>query len=314
MRLSLIILLRLIVPLALFAGLLFVVDVEKAITLVGDASPVPLILALVLVQGQIVLAAVRWRMTAMSLGQHLGLKRAIFEYYGASLLNLVLPGGVSGDMVRIARNRHDESGDGSLERSAHAVILERASGQFAFALVAAVGLGLWAIRGESAPEEAVIGVTTVLSIAAAIALIMVGAAILARGRVLRAIRRFATALRLAFLRPKQAVCQMILSLAVVAAYLAVFALASLAVGAPLDLDQILLLVPPVLLTMLVPVSVGGWGVREAAAAALWPLAGYAPSTGVAASLIYGLISTAGALPGLFAFDFPLWRRRDERTS
>ncbi|MEN3791633.1 lysylphosphatidylglycerol synthase transmembrane domain-containing protein [Fulvimarina sp. MAC3] len=307
-------LLRIFVPLALLAGLLSVVDVRAAFNLVIGASPVPLIVALALVQVQIVLAAVRWRLTALSIGQHLGLKRAIFEYYGASLLNLVLPGGVSGDMVRIARNHHDEHGKGDLERSAHAVILERASGQLAFALVAALGLAIWAMTGGDAPDEAATGVKTIALIIAGIVAVLLVIATVAHGRVRKALQRFGAALRLAFLRPKQAVYQLVLSFALVTAYLAVFGLASYAIGAPLDLYQILLFVPPVLLTMLVPVSVGGWGVREAAAAALWPLAGYAPSEGVAASMLYGLVSTAGALPGLFAFDFPNPLRRGRRTS
>ncbi|MER0239505.1 lysylphosphatidylglycerol synthase transmembrane domain-containing protein [Fulvimarina sp. MAC8] len=308
------VLLRILVPLALFAGLLAVVDFGKAFDLVTDASQLPLIAALVLVQVQIVLAAIRWRLTAVSLGQPLGLKRAVREYYGASLLNLVLPGGVSGDVVRIARNRHDQNGEGDWERSAHAVILERASGQLAFAAIAAAGLVLWAVNGESAPDEAVIGVKTIALIVVAFVVASIVAAMLMRGRVRKAIQRFWVALRLAFLQPRQAVYQLILSFALVAAYLAVFALASFAVGAPLDLYQVLLFVPPVLLTMIVPISVGGWGVREAAAAALWPLAGYAPSVGIAASVLYGLVSTVGALPGLFAFDFTLPRWLERRTS
>ncbi|EAU42418.1 hypothetical protein FP2506_06251 [Fulvimarina pelagi HTCC2506] len=308
--------LRVLVPVVLFTGLLAVVDLGKALTLIAGASPVPLIAALVLVQVQIILAAVRWRVTARSLGQRLSMSRAIKEYYGASLLNLILPGGVSGDVVRVARNRSDQNGVANMERSAHAVILERASGQFAFVAVAAAGLGIWAVNGgEGAPDEAVLGVKTLGVIIAAVIGALAVTAIFARGPIAAALKRFVTAARLAFLQPRQALYQLVLSLALVAAYLAVFALASLAVSAPLDLRQVLLFVPPVLLTMVLPISIGGWGLRETAAAALWPLAGYAPSIGIAASVLYGLVSTVGALPGLFAFDFPLphfFRRRRSR--
>ena len=72
---------------------------------------------------------------------------------------------------------------------------------------------------------------------------------------------------------RQWLIQGALSLGVVATYLAVFAACALALQQPLPLVGVMTIVPLVLLSMVMPISIGGWGVREAVAASLWPLLG-----------------------------------------
>lgn len=84
---------------------------------------------------------------------------------------------------------------------------------------------------------------------------------------------------------------------IVASYLATFVLAARAVGVGTPLPTLLPLVAPVLVAMLPPISVAGWGVREGAAAALWGAAGLAAADGVAASVAYGLLALLSSLPG-----------------
>ena len=64
------------------------------------------------------------------------------------------------------------------------------------------------------------------------------------------------------------------------------------------------------MTMLIPAGIGGWGTREAAAAALWPLFGLTGADGLSASLLYGLLSLLGVAPqGLILLAVTLRRRR-----
>src|SRR3546814_13404904 len=69
------------------------------------ADPASLFLGVLIVQSQIVLSAMRWRFTAGRLGMRLTRGRAVGEYYVATFLNQVLPGGVAGDALRTWRNR-----------------------------------------------------------------------------------------------------------------------------------------------------------------------------------------------------------------
>jgi hypothetical protein len=78
--------------------------------------------------------------------------------------------------------------------------------------------------------------------------------------------------------------------AFVAAARAVGVVASTAVLVPLALL--------VLVAMAVPVGLGGWGPREGAAAWAFAAAGLDVGQGVAAAVVFGVMSLAAALPGL----------------
>ncbi|OZB14367.1 MAG: hypothetical protein B7X58_08055 [Marinobacter sp. 34-60-7] len=52
-----------------------------------------------------------------------------------------------------------------------------------------------------------------------------------------------------------------------------------------------------LLAMVVPITVSGWGVREGAAALLWPAVGWPAEVGVAVSVGYGALVFLASLPG-----------------
>lgn len=292
---------RTILPLVAGVGLLVAVvamlDRGQVLDRLGRADPVVFALAVLSVQPQIVLSALRWQFVSGRLGQMLPARRAIGEYYLASLLNQVLPGGVAGDAVRVVRAARDGEDDRWTGRAGQAVVLDRLSGQLV--LFSAAGLGLLAapfVFGVAPPGGA--GLFVLLGAAAG--LVLVGWVVLRvlGDRAARFRRAFGPVLAEVFVRRGAWAVQAALSLAVVLSYLATFALAAIAVGAPLGLAGTLLLVPLVLLSMLLPVSVGGWGLREAAAAAILPIAGITAGGAFAASVVYGVVSLVGALPGL----------------
>ena len=71
-------------------------------------------------------------------------------------------------------------------------------------------------------------------------------------------------------------------------------------GVSLPPATALVLVPLIVFTMLMPFTVGGWGLREGAAATLLPLAGATAAQGLAASVAFGLAFLVATLPGLVA--------------
>ena len=242
-------------------------------------------------------------MTARALGQPLDGSRAVPEYYLATLVNQTVPGGITGDAARAWRNRGTTA----------SVVLERLAGQVALAAVTLAGIVAWPLLGD-APLPAVARGLLVVAVAAAAAALVVfawrrvrgarhapvaGEPALARGRLARAGGVSLSHLRRAWFIDGAWRRQGAISLAIVTAYLALFAVAGHAIGAPLPGSAVLVIVPLTLLSMLLPVSIGGWGVREAAAAALWPLAGLSAESGVATSILYGLLSLAGSLPALW---------------
>lgn len=255
---------------------------------------------------QVVLSAWRWRYTAGRLGLHLPLHRAVAEYYLATFLNQVLPGGVGGDVARAWR--HASAHEGSGGEAVSAVVLERVSGQVIMTGVAVLsGLVLVSAGLTRLPTPGAAG-GLVLTVA-------VAAGVLAAPPMARRLGRLpvlgqALAHARTALLGRALPVQLLTSLLVVGSYLAVFVLGARSLGVETPTTALLPLVAPVLVTMLVPVTVAGWGLREGAAAALWATAGLSPADGVAISVAYGLLVLVSSLPGagLLAL-IPLGRRR-----
>ncbi|UJW77413.1 lysylphosphatidylglycerol synthase transmembrane domain-containing protein [Rhizobium sp. SL42] len=289
-----------IVTIALIAVMAMWVDRVALVQAFSHVSISDLGLGLVLVQLQIMLSALRWRFTAARLGQPIALNRAIGEYYVASLLNQSLPGGMAGDAIRAWRMR--TSGQGGWKLPAKAVLFERLSGQAAFFVLAACGIVAWPLLMGASEPVRLHSVLPAMLACAVLALIGLMWAI--RTNSFHRLASLLPDLQHVFVKDRAWAVQIGLSLVILATYLAIFLLASKAVGASLPLVSALTAIPLALLAMLIPAGLGGWGTREAAAMALWPFLGASAADGLAASLLYGALSLAGAAPGILVLALP----------
>lgn len=272
------------------------VEGDTALRLLIEAEPLWLAASWGALTLQIVLSAFRWRLTARQLGLHLSRRTAIAEYYLAQIVNQALPGGVIGDATRALRAR----AAAGLMTSGQAVVLERLAGQAALGVVMFVGLGVaLAVPGglDWAGGLAII-FGLLLGAAVVLGLVLGVTARTSKGRFGRALHDGARAARLAFLPRSVRWVQIGLSLATALCNVAGFTFAAWAIGSDLSVLTALVLVPTILLAMLVPLTISGWGVREGAAVALFPLAGVAAVEGLAASVAFGLVFLAASLPGL----------------
>jgi uncharacterized membrane protein YbhN (UPF0104 family) len=73
------------------------------------------------------------------------------------------------------------------------------------------------------------------------------------------------------------------------------------VGLPFGVWTYMVIVPPVILLTLVPVSLAGWGVREGGMIGLFALIGADKTLVLSMSILYGVILIASSLPGLYAY-------------
>jgi uncharacterized membrane protein YbhN (UPF0104 family) len=293
-------LVRVAVPLLLLVLLWHVADGRAALRLLAGLHPGWFAAAVALVLAQTALSALRWRLVAQGYGIGLTPGRALREYLLAQVLNQTLPGGVPGDAARAMRNR----GDGGIGAALQAVVAERALGQAALLALLLPALALSLALGKINWPAATL---PVLGLAAA-GLGIIAAVLVRAAPVRRAARAVA---------PRAAAIAA-LSAAILAVNLAGFAAATRATGAALPAEAVVTLIPLILTAMLVPLSVGGWGWREGAAAALFPLAGLSAGQGFAAGAAFGLAILAAALPGAaFALPFrterPLLQRNRDRS-
>ncbi len=246
--------------------------------------------ALLLSVLQIMLLAWRWRFTAARLGVGMPYRHALGEYYLGVFLNQVLPGGILGDVSRAWRHAIVAV----RRRSAiHAVVLERVVVQSVMLAVAIASLlAIPALR----PGSLGWGWAVPLTFAA---LVIGGVGLRQRLPALRAaLREFGADARRAFLPAPVLLIQVGTATLVMAANLIVYVAAARALGSEIPLATLLPLIAPVLLVMMLPISVAGWGVREGAAALLWGLSGLGVAEGVAIAVAYGLLFLLASLPGL----------------
>jgi glycosyltransferase 2 family protein len=73
-------------------------------------------------------------------------------------------------------------------------------------------------------------------------------------------------------------------LAVVIAWCAVHS-----ISAPAEFEQVFMLIPPIMLITMMPISIAGWGVREATMMVAFGYAGLAPADGTVVSILFGAV-------------------------
>lgn len=301
---------RIVISLGLLAVLALWLDVGEVLAQLRVVEAQWLVAALFLAVAQVTISAWRWRYTAQRLGLPLPLGVAVREYYLATFLNQVLPGGVVGDVSRAWR--HAQAG--AATRAVHAVIIERVSGQLvmlAIAVVSGLYLAIIAPEGRSSRVTLLVAGGAVVLAVALLALV--------RRRMLQVATKsgmsepapqFLSSLSQALLERPALEAQLAVSALIVATYLATGWVAGSALALGLPTLQLLALTAVTLVAMLVPVTVAGWGLREALAAAVWGAVGRSAVEGVALSVTYGVFVLVGSLPGALVL---LGRRQAERS-
>lgn len=277
--------LRLIASLALLCAVLWLVDAQASLARLRAADWRWLLLAFALLHAVTILQALRWCVTARALGLSVLPGRAVGEYYLAQLVNQTLPGGVLGDVARAIRVREGRD----WATAAESVIIERALGQVAMLGVGAAGLciALPGLAHTEWPQSLMLGLLAGTFMVAALALFL-------RDRIPV---HLATALRHALLSPGMPAIQAFLSLAAAVLTVAAFWATARATGTTIAPSDAALLIPLILSAMVIPLGIAGWGWREGAAAALFPLIGTVSEAGVAAGIAYGTLMLGASLPG-----------------
>lgn len=289
-------LLQLLFAIGLLVLLWRLVEGEQALILLGTANPIWLVASLGAISLQGILSALRWRLTAGQLGLKLSRGRAFREYYLAQLVNQALPGGILGDAGRALRSRAPVG----LLVSSQAVVLERIAGQVALF----VPMGIALLVTLLTPNGVVWPRWLLLLLALlALALIVFSVMLLliarkGSGKTAEFLRGLESSSRLAFLPAKILWWQILLSLGTAACNVAGFVFAAWAIGFELSFLVALAIVPMILLAMLLPLTISGWGLREGVAVALFPLIGATATQGLVTSVVFGLICLSAALPGL----------------
>ncbi len=238
-----------------------------------------------------VCSAWRWRVVARALGADIGLPGATGAYYRSLFLNSVLPGGVLGDVHRAVTHGRRA---GDVARGVRAVAWERLCGQVIQAVVTAVVLLTLPSPVRPALPYVLAGVAGVAGCAA---LVVRGAARRGRSRLTRTARAVAADLRRGLLAPGVWPQLTLASVLVVAGHTATFVIAARVAGCTAPLGELVALLMVVQTAMVIPLSIGGWGPREGAAAWAFAAAGLGAANGVTVTTLYAVLALAAVAPG-----------------
>jgi len=248
-----------------------------------------------------VCCAWRWKLVAGGLGVDLPLPAAVAACYRAVFLNLVVPGGIVGDVHRGIDHGRDVDDVG---RGLRAVAWERSAGQVVQVVVTVAVL----LVLPSPVHAAMPPVAIALVVAACGAVLIVrsqpGGDRSAWARI-RAV--VAGDVRDGLLARRAWLGIALASALVVAGHAATFLIAAHTAGVTAPASRTLPLALLVLAAMALP-SAGGWGPREGVTAWAFGAAGLGAEHGVATAVVYGVMALAASLPGA-AVLVVTWLRR-----
>jgi len=268
------------------------------------------VLAVLALLVQLGVAGLRWAKIAGQLGFSFPVPRAIRFSTIAAFFNQALPSTIGGDAMRVwllgRTDRH-------WKKAIYSVVVDRIAGVAFLALVVAACLP-WSSDRILAPEGRLAVLAIGLGGVAAFPAILIGGwwrprGLLARWRLPRMAFEIAAVARGALFGRRSmaliAVCSIVVHLLTVASALS---LARAIAIAPNALD-FLFLIPPVMLVAMIPISVGGWGIREGAMVVAFGYAGMEPSQALAVSVLMGC---AGLVVGAIGGTIWLAERRPQQ--
>jgi uncharacterized membrane protein YbhN (UPF0104 family) len=256
-------------------------------------------LAIALTFLQIFVGVLRWREISAECGAPLATNQAMRFNLIGTFFNQTLPSSIGGDAVRLWLVARSGAG---WRAATYSIFVDRAIGLIALAIIIVASLP-WSYNLISDPN----GRSALLFVDFAALAGGVGFLVLGRLQWPWLRRWWGThhlyacsviANRVIFSRahgPAVAVLSVLVHvLAVVIAWCVVQSIA-----APVMFGQVFQLVPPVMLITMLPISIAGWGVREATMGLAFGYAGLMTNEGVNVSLLFGAVSfIVGAFGGL----------------
>lgn len=299
MRQLLVLAARILISLALLylslRGINFAAIQER----LSQISPGWVILSVLATVVQVFLGALRWREISERCSAPLTDLQAFRINMIGTFFNQTLPSAIGGDAMRLWLVNRTGAG---WRAATYSVLVDRAIGLIALAVIVVASLP-WSYNliSDGRGRLALV-LTDLAAVSAGLSFLLLGrlpwqwlktwwlthhvyACSVIANRVLFDQRS----------GPKIAVLSLsVHGLAVVIAWCA-----ARAIDAPVEFSQVFLLIPPIMLITMLPISIAGWGVREATMMVAFGYAGLAQADGTVVSLLFGAASfIVGAIGGL----------------
>jgi glycosyltransferase 2 family protein len=302
--------LRWVVTLALLAYAISRLSADQIAEIVSWNSVALLLASSAVVLMVVGLNTVRWLLVARICQVQMPWRRSFQWTMIGHFFNQIFPSSIGGDVVRgILAGRGIDDMGGAFS----SIALERIVGIVALLTLIAIGQPLLIARlhDRSLSHVALAAILLSLCTLASAFVLVKFVGSWRSGRLQAAAHRFAGDASRLIASPLLTALALLVSFVMHGTNLVLTAVVANQLGADISLLDVLLVVPTIILIASLPISIGGWGVREAALAVGFSGLGQPASVAVATSLIIGLANLVSALPGAAAWS---WLPPAERAS
>jgi len=247
---------------------------------------------------QIFIGVLRWREISAECGAPLELARAMRYNVIGAFFNQTLPSAIGGDAVRLWLVARAGAG---WRTATYSIFVDRAIGMIALAIVVIASLPWsYALIADPGGRSALL-LVDLAALAGGGGFLIFGAlnwSWLKTWWATHHIHACAVIANRVIFGPRgPLVVSLSLCVHVLTAVIAWCVVQ--AIAAPVGFGDVLLLVPPVMLITMMPISIAGWGVREATMGLAFGFAGLSANEGVNVSLLFGaVLFIVGAVGGL----------------
>ncbi|MCG6936192.1 MAG: flippase-like domain-containing protein [Proteobacteria bacterium] len=292
------VLIRLVVTLVILGLIFRHIDISSVLQVIRRASLPLLGLAVVFQLFSTLLAGFRWYLVMHKLEFGQAAPFYIKSYFKGSFFNQGLPTSIGGDAIRVL----DVAATGFRKRDAfRGVFIDRILGLVGLLLL---NLLANALQPDLLPRDLflILNLIVLGGVAGFIVLIFIHHLHwFNQWRLTRYLLGISTQLYTIMHGVNNSAVQLTLSVLIHLFSMINIFLIGRSVGLDYDLVTFTVIVPPVILLTLVPISLAGWGVREGAMIGLFTLLGADKSVVLSMSILYGIILVVASLPGLVVY-------------
>ncbi|MDX2073213.1 MAG: lysylphosphatidylglycerol synthase transmembrane domain-containing protein [Alphaproteobacteria bacterium] len=286
----------------MLAYALHAIDVRQVADMLARQNPLVPVAVIALIIAQMAISTFRWQrlLGLLSPEKPMGYGTLFNLNFINIFFNSCLPGTIGGDVVRAMLLKSEKL---PLSLCIHSVIIDRLFAVFGVVAMVVASLPWLGERLPALPVWLLMG--------ASFAGFIIGMVLLAKlpqlfvrlpsTTLVRHSWALLESLRRVMFSPGDATVMLVQAIASHGCFCLGVYLLGTSIGVAFTLMDCLILVPPVLLLMMLPVSVGGWGVREVSMVGLLALAGVPSAAALTISVQFGLLSIIASLPGAWCY-------------
>jgi glycosyltransferase 2 family protein len=248
---------------------------------------------------QVYAGALRWREVSADCGAPLSPRQAMRYNLIGTFFNQTLPSSIGGDAMRLWLLARSGAG---WRTATYSIFVDRAIGLIALAVIIVASLP-WSYELIRNPDgRSALLLVDFAALAAGLGFLILGRLPWAWLQRWWGTQHFyacsIVANHVIFDRKRGPMIAMLSILIHVLTVIIAWCVAK-SIAAPVLFNQVFQLIPPVMLITMLPISIAGWGVREATMGLAFGYAGLMPSEGINVSLLFGAVTFAvGAVGGL----------------